>query len=98
MATSGENYWPPTGRTSWPLTRVIVEYDGWYWHRDKAEKDLLKTRVLEKAGWTVIRIRETTAKRPLPELPVTTMECTSTERAEAVALRTIQLINEIHQH
>lgn len=20
MATSGENYWPPTGRTSWPLT------------------------------------------------------------------------------
>ena len=21
MATSGENYWPPTGRTSWPLTR-----------------------------------------------------------------------------
>ncbi|MEU2228944.1 hypothetical protein, partial [Streptomyces sp. NPDC018347] len=29
--------------------RVIVEYDGWYWHRDKAEKDLLKTRVLEKA-------------------------------------------------
>ena len=23
MATSGENYWPPTGRTSWPLTREI---------------------------------------------------------------------------
>lgn len=22
MATSGENYWPPTGRTSWPLTGV----------------------------------------------------------------------------
>ncbi|WP_336873902.1 WhiB family transcriptional regulator [Rhodococcus qingshengii] len=22
MATSGENYWPPTGRTSWPLTAV----------------------------------------------------------------------------
>jgi len=20
VATSGENYWPPTGRTSWPLT------------------------------------------------------------------------------
>ena len=24
MATSGENYWPPTGRTSWPLTRALV--------------------------------------------------------------------------
>ena len=23
MATSGENYWPPTGRTSWPLTVVV---------------------------------------------------------------------------
>lgn len=25
MATSGENYWPPTGRTSWPLTLARVE-------------------------------------------------------------------------
>lgn len=24
MATSGENYWPPTGRTSWPLTAAVV--------------------------------------------------------------------------
>lgn len=24
MATSGENYWPPTGRTSWPLTFVAT--------------------------------------------------------------------------
>ncbi|SUH12263.1 Uncharacterised protein [Rhodococcus erythropolis] len=23
MATSGENYWPPTGRTSWPLTELV---------------------------------------------------------------------------
>lgn len=29
MATSGENYWPPTGRTSWPLTYhfVLGEFD-----------------------------------------------------------------------
>ncbi len=24
MATSGENYWPPTGRTSWPLTDTLL--------------------------------------------------------------------------
>ncbi len=24
MATSGENYWPPTGRTSWPLTVEVL--------------------------------------------------------------------------
>ena len=77
--------------------KVIVEYDGWYWHRDKAENDLFKTRALENEGWTVIRIRETSNYRPLPLLPVTTIECTASEPAEAVALRTIHLIDEIHQ-
>ncbi|MBH5141826.1 bacterial transcriptional activator domain-containing protein [Rhodococcus erythropolis] len=28
MATSGENYWPPTGRTSWPLTSAPSEVAG----------------------------------------------------------------------
>ncbi len=28
MATSGENYWPPTGRTSWPLTGCAVDDGG----------------------------------------------------------------------
>ncbi|MHD0295756.1 hypothetical protein RCF19_07750, partial [Rhodococcus qingshengii] len=27
VATSGENYWPPTGRTSWPLTAGAVLRD-----------------------------------------------------------------------
>ena len=26
MATSGENYWPPTGRTSWPLTLPFPQF------------------------------------------------------------------------
>ena len=26
MATSGENYWPPTGRTSWPLTSPAMDH------------------------------------------------------------------------
>ena len=38
--------------------KVVIEYDGAYWHRDKAERDKAKTKALEKAGWTVIRVRE----------------------------------------
>jgi len=38
--------------------KLIIEYDGSYWHKDKAEKDIAKTKVLQNAGWTVVRIRE----------------------------------------
>ena len=38
--------------------RVIVEYDGYFSHRDTTDRDLAKTVELEEAGWTVIRVRE----------------------------------------
>ena len=38
--------------------KIVIEYDGAYWHKDKAEKDKRKTKELQKAGWTVIRVRE----------------------------------------
>ena len=38
--------------------RLIVEYDGNVWHEKTIEKDKLETGLLEKQGWTVIRIRE----------------------------------------
>jgi len=38
--------------------KVVIEYDGSYWHKDKAERDKAKTKALEKAGWTVVRVRE----------------------------------------
>lgn len=39
--------------------RLVVEYDGWYWHGLPGclRRDAIKTRALEKAAWTVIRIR-----------------------------------------
>jgi hypothetical protein len=52
----------PSGRQDCDIIfekdRLIVEYDGAYWHRLKFERDLEKTRRLVEAGWTVIRIRE----------------------------------------
>ena len=43
---------------------VIVEFDGSYWHRNKADKDLEKAQKLEAEGWNVIRVRE----RPLDSI------------------------------
>jgi len=41
-----------------PNEKIVIEYDGAYWHKDKAERDKRKTKELQKAGWTVIRVRE----------------------------------------
>ena len=38
--------------------KIIIEYDGAYWHKDKLEKDIKKTNKLFKSNWTVIRVRE----------------------------------------
>jgi hypothetical protein len=41
-----------------PEKKLVIEYDGWYFHKDHVERDLLQTSWLKKNGWTVIRIRE----------------------------------------
>ena len=38
--------------------KIVIEYDGSYWHKDKVDKDKNKTNHLRKKGWTVIRVRE----------------------------------------
>ena len=38
--------------------KIIIEYDGSYWHKDNQLKDISKTKDLEKHGWIVIRVRE----------------------------------------
>ena len=38
--------------------KVIIEYDGYYWHKDKITKDTMKTLSLIDSGFYVIRIRE----------------------------------------
>jgi len=38
--------------------RVVVEYDGQYWHDESVDRDMLKTNVLLDAGFVVVRVRE----------------------------------------
>ena len=45
---------------------LIVEYDGAYWHRNKSEVDVRKSKALLNAGYRVVRLRE----YPLEPLPI----------------------------
>lgn len=46
--------------------RLVIEYDGAYWHQDKADIDAAKSLDLLSAGYWVCRVRE----HPLPPLPI----------------------------
>lgn len=70
---------------------VIVEYDGSYWHRDKAAKDAAKTAKLVAAGFTVIRVREA----PLTALTPADVIVTSTEPIHRVAARVVRQLVEL---
>lgn len=43
--------------------KLIVEYDGQFYHLEKEQQDILKTQDLQNAGWNVIRIREGKLKK-----------------------------------
>lgn len=38
--------------------KIVIEYDGSYWHQEKEEKDRIKNQDLTEAGWRVINLRE----------------------------------------
>jgi hypothetical protein len=38
-------------------SKIVVEYDEWYWHRHKQEHDDLRTQKLLRAGWKVLSIK-----------------------------------------
>ena len=40
-----------------PSEKIAIEYDGYYWHRNKLEKDLRKNIKCQKDGITLFRIR-----------------------------------------
>ena len=49
-----------------PKLRLVVEFDGSYWHRAKSHTDVDKTELLTQIGWRVIRAREKPLKALTP--------------------------------
>ena len=81
-----------------PDLKIAVEYDGWYWHMDAAERDDKKTAQLHAAGWTVIRIRETSRGRELPAVQGILVLAEFNENANILASRVITLIRDLPQN
>ena len=48
----------------YPSLNLAIEYDGYYWHKDKIEKDKLKNLFCKSLQIKLIRIRE----KPLPKI------------------------------
>jgi len=71
--------------------KVVVEFDGNYWHRNKADKDLQKTHKLEDEGWNVIRVRE----RPLDSIHVNDVMVEAQAPAKTVADLVLNKIVEV---
>ena len=61
----------------WNTNRIVIEYDGWYWHSGTGrkgegtfERDIAKTQALLDAGYLVVRVREEQLKVCLAHLPI----------------------------
>lgn len=50
-----------------PSFKVAVEYDGSRWHTTGVQRDALKAKAVEAAGWTLIRVRETPLELTRPD-------------------------------
>lgn len=44
--------------------KIVVEFDGSYWHKNTKQKDLEQTNLLVEDGWRVLRIK---SRRQLPD-------------------------------
>lgn len=38
-------------------SRIAIEYDCWYWHKGKLEKDWQRVKTLTRKGWKVLAIK-----------------------------------------
>jgi rubrerythrin len=68
--------------------RLVVEFDGSYYHATKARGDRIQTAALEAAGWTVLRVREL----PLASLGGKEVFVTSTESIKSLARKVLEAL------
>lgn len=71
-----------------PTIRLVVEYDGSFYHARKAREDRKQTRDLESAGWTVLRVRE----EPLPSLEGSEVFVGPTEPIKSVTVKVLDAL------
>ncbi len=53
-----------------PEEKVVVEYDGAYFHTDRIDQDTRKTLDLLKSGYRIVRVREQSKRYTLPSIDI----------------------------
>lgn len=68
--------------------RLVVEFDGAYWHRDSVERDTRKVQALRSAGFQVIRIRQ--KLEPITDWDIVTTQYTTARSSARKVLNQMQ--------
>jgi hypothetical protein len=71
--------------------RIIIEYDGSFWHKEKVQSDTEKTEALKSDGWKVIRVRE----EPLTQIQQHDVICSEYEPVVGIAARVVSTISKL---
>lgn len=73
-----------------PSRKIAIEYDGFYWHKDKIQQDLKKNRRCIKDGIILFRIRE-----GLPSLNDTSIDYLIEEKQKDLQIILVKMLSEI---
>ncbi len=74
-----------------PDHKIVIQYDSFYWHKDKILSDNNCNEVLSSSGWKVIRIRE----KPLAPSSALNIFITKKDSSTDIASKVYQLINNV---
>lgn len=64
----GRSHFTPDILLEYGNTKIVIEYDGSYWHKDSTLRDTETTRFLLDHGYWVVRVRESTKHTKLTAL------------------------------
>lgn len=73
-----------------PRLKLVIEYDGSFWHLNKVEKDRQKTHDLIKAGYRVIRLRQLPLQKITIEDIITEKEFNCKKTTDRILLQILQ--------
>ena len=65
---------------------VAIEYDGWYWHKDKLEQDEQRNKDLIEAGWRILRIKSNELIPDKSEIDAAIIQLLNGSRYEEIIL------------
>lgn len=74
-------------------SKTVIQYDSYYYHKDRTAADKRCNKILKQAGWNVLRIREA----GLPSLRNPEVKVTSRESAELVCEKILKHLHSKNQ-